>query len=201
MIDEKRLIKECEERLLVGTNVIKMIEEQPKICEWIPLEEKTPENGEHVLLSFANEKQKPLVGIWKADDEGGAFYAPFTDRTYASLGYYATAWMPLSEPYEENTPKKKADITPVIDWIPCSERLPDKSDFYMVCAYNGDTYDYRKNWFYHEDDYGDSEWVGLISYEKVIAWALLPEPYKPKDIKEAPWKNRALGNFMKGANR
>lgn len=65
MIDEKRLIKEREERLLVGTNVIKLIEEQPKICEWIPLEEKTPENGEHVLLSFANEKQNPLVGTWK----------------------------------------------------------------------------------------------------------------------------------------
>lgn len=123
MIDEKRLIKECEERLLVGTNVIKLIEEQPKICEWIPLEEKTPENGEHVLLSFANEKQEPLVGTWKVDDEGGAFYAPFTGRTYASLGYFVSAWMPL------------------------------------------------------------------------------PEPYKPEDIKEAPWKNRALGDFMKGANR
>lgn len=40
---------------------------------WIPLEEKTPENGEHVLLSFANEKQKPLVGIYRADEEGGLF--------------------------------------------------------------------------------------------------------------------------------
>lgn len=123
MIDEKRLIKEREERLLVGTNVIKLIEEQPKICEWIPLEEKTPENGEHVLLSFANEKQNPLVGTWKVDDEGGAFYAPFTGRTYASLGYFTSAWMPL------------------------------------------------------------------------------PEPYKPEDIKETPWKNRILGDFMKGANR
>ena len=44
MIDEKRLIKECEERLLVGTNVIKLIEEHPKICECIPLEETTPKN-------------------------------------------------------------------------------------------------------------------------------------------------------------
>lgn len=201
MIDEKRLIKECEERLLVGTNVIKMIEELPKICEWIPLEEKTPENGEHVLLSFANEKQEPLVGTWKADDEGGTFYAPFTGRTYASLDYFVNAWMPLPEPYEEKASKKKVDVTPVIDWIPCSERLPDKSDFYMICSYNGDTYDYRKNWFYHEDDRGDSEWAGLIHYEKVIAWALLPEPYKPEDIKEAPWKNRTLGDFMKGANR
>lgn len=181
MIDEKRLIKECEERLLVGTNVIKLIEEQPKICEWIPLEEKTPENGEHVLLSFANEKQKPLVGTWKVDDEGGAFYAPFTGRTYASLGYFVNAWMPLPEPYEENASKKKADVTPVIDWIPCSERLPDKSDFYMICSYNGDTYDYRKNWFYHEDDYGDSEWTGLIPCEKVIAWAPLPKPYRLDD--------------------
>lgn len=181
MINEKRLIKECEERLLVGTNVIKLIEEQPKICEWIPLEEKTPENGEHVLLSFANEKQKPLVGTWKVDDEGGAFYAPFTGRTYASLGYFVSAWMPLPEPYEENASKKKVDVIPVIDWIPCSERLPDKSDFYMICSYNGDAYDYRKNWFYHEDDYGDSEWAGLISYEKVIAWAPLPEPYRPDD--------------------
>ena len=54
MIDEKRLIKDCEERLLVGTNVIKMIEEQPKISEWIPIAEKLPEPGEYILLSFEN---------------------------------------------------------------------------------------------------------------------------------------------------
>lgn len=82
---------------------------------------------------------------------------------------------------EDNAPKKKTDVAPVIDWIPCSERLPDKSDFYMVCAYNGDTYDYRKNWFYHEDDYGDSEWTGLIPCEKVIAWVPLPEPYRENE--------------------
>ncbi|MEQ2636645.1 DUF551 domain-containing protein, partial [Anaerobutyricum hallii] len=89
-----------------GTNVIKLIEEQPKICEWIPLEEKTPQNGEHVLLSFANEKQEPLVGTWKVDDEGGAFYAPFTGRTYASLGCFVTAWMPLPEPYRPDDSMK-----------------------------------------------------------------------------------------------
>lgn len=100
------LRKECEERLLVGTNVIKLIEEQPKICEWIPLEEKTPQNGEHVLLSFANEKQEPLVGTWKVDDEGGAFYAPFTGRTYASLGCFVTAWIPLPEPYRPDDSMK-----------------------------------------------------------------------------------------------
>lgn len=71
------------------------------MSKWIPIE-KQPYNGQRVLLSFANEKQKPLVGTWKVDDEGGAFYAPFTGRTYASLGYFVNAWMPLPEPYKES---------------------------------------------------------------------------------------------------
>nr|DAH38336.1 MAG TPA: Protein of unknown function (DUF551) [Caudoviricetes sp.] len=104
---------------------------------------------------------------------------------------------------EKNAPKKKADVAPVIDWIPCSERLPDKSDFYMVCAYNGDTYDYRKNWFYHEDDRGDSEWVGLIPYEKVIAWVPLPEPYRESEntVSLTSWRNKVMNDFMKEVGR
>lgn len=69
--------------------------------KWIPVE-KQPYNGQRVLLSFADEKQGPLVGTWKVDDEGGAFYAPFVDKTYAYLGYFVTAWMPLPEPYRES---------------------------------------------------------------------------------------------------
>ena len=71
------------------------------MSKWIPIE-KQPYNGQRVLLSFANEKQKPLVGTWKVDDEEGPFYAPFTGRTYASLGYFVNAWMPLPEPYKES---------------------------------------------------------------------------------------------------
>lgn len=71
------------------------------MSKWIPVE-RQPYNGQRVLLSFANERQKPLVGTWKVDDEGGAFYAPFTGRTYASLGYFTSAWMPLPEPYRES---------------------------------------------------------------------------------------------------
>jgi len=69
--------------------------------KWMPVE-KQPYNGQRVLLSFADEKQGPLVGTWKVDDEGGAFYAPFVDKTYAYLGYFVTAWMPLPEPYRES---------------------------------------------------------------------------------------------------
>ena len=71
------------------------------MSKWITLEEKTPENGEYVLLSFANEKQKPLVGVWKENETCGVFYAPFTDRTYSSLNYFVNAWMPLPEQYRE----------------------------------------------------------------------------------------------------
>ena len=58
------------------------------MSKWIPVE-RQPYNGQRVLLSFAN----------RADDEGGAFYAPFTGRTYASLGYFVNAWAPLPKPY------------------------------------------------------------------------------------------------------
>ena len=138
MIDEKRLIKECEERLLVGTSVIKLIEEQPKICEWIPLEEKTPENGEHVLLSFANEKQEPLVGTWKVDDEGGAFYAPFTGRTYASLGCFVTAWMPLPEPVSYTHLNKVVSTLemPHEEWLRYRKKGIGGSDAGAICGVN-----------------------------------------------------------------
>jgi len=106
MIDEKRLIKECEERLLVGTNVIKMIEEQPKILEWIPLEKKKPENGARVLLSFKNEGQKPQLGVHREGEED--FYVPFTNHiTYTSLGRVVNAWMSIPEPYTAEKCKKE----------------------------------------------------------------------------------------------
>lgn len=70
-------------------------------------------------------------------------------------------------------------------WIPCSERLPEESDYYMACVYDEevDDYDYRKNWFAHKDDYDtdESEWRELMPFERVTAWMPLPEPYKQND--------------------
>ena len=77
---------------------------------WIPCNRKLPYNGQRVLLSFADEKQGPLVGTWKVDEEGGAFYDPFTGRTYASLCYFVTAWMPLPEPYRESEGTEKQSL-------------------------------------------------------------------------------------------
>ena len=99
MIDEKRLIKECEERLLVGTNVIKMIEEQPKICEWIPIAEKLPEPGEYILLSFENYTLADIGRYEKDEDDSGAFYLGDEDESCASINLFVNAWMPLPKPY------------------------------------------------------------------------------------------------------
>lgn len=66
-------------------------------------------------------------------------------------------------------------------WIPCSECLPDESDYYMACIYDDEVggYDFRKTWFAHVDDYDmdEPEWRELYDFERVTAWQPLPEPY------------------------
>lgn len=42
-----------------------MIEEQPKISEWIPIAEKLPEPGEYILLSFENYTLADIGGTRK----------------------------------------------------------------------------------------------------------------------------------------
>ena len=74
-----------------------------------------------------------------------------------------------------------SDIMDLIDsveqhWIPCSERLPDKTDDYL-CSYNGcavvDICEYdpdRNEWGFFYDG-------GWKVVSNVIAWMPLPEPY------------------------
>ena len=59
-------------------------------------------------------------------------------------------------------------------WIPCSERLPSDSDYYLVTDAYGDM---SAIWFAHEKDYyGESEW--RETEDEILAWMPLPEPYK-----------------------
>lgn len=78
---------------------------------------------------------------------------------------------------------EKIEQQPQADkWIPCSERLPSESNYYMACIYDEDVddFDFRKTWFAHVDDYDmeESEWRELYGFEEVIAWKPLPTPYK-----------------------
>ena len=66
--------------------------------EWIPVEERLPENDKYILLSFENFSI-PAVGRYEADEEGGAFYVGDDDGNCSSYGLFVNAWMPMIEPY------------------------------------------------------------------------------------------------------
>lgn len=72
-----------------------------------------------------------------------------------------------------------------IRWIPCSERLPETSGYYLACVYDSDVddFDFRKNWFAHKDDYDmdESEWRELQPFEVVTGWMPLPKPYRESE--------------------
>ena len=61
------------------------------------------------------------------------------------------------------------------EWIPCSERLPDKAGFYVVTKRqrSGEIQvalgSYRPLF---------NEWSGNGNFKDVLAWLPLPEPYK-----------------------
>ena len=59
------------------------------------------------------------------------------------------------------------------DWIPCSERLPDKSGEYLVTDNGWPITTVDVGEFFCEN--GVSEWVSL---DHVVAWKPLPEPYR-----------------------
>lgn len=72
--------------------------------EWIPVEERLPEDDNYILLSFENISL-PLVGRYEAgSDGGGAFYLGDCDEgdTCLSENLFVNAWMPLPEPYQGN---------------------------------------------------------------------------------------------------
>lgn len=62
---------------------------------WIPIEEKLPENDNYILLSFSNYSL-PEVGRY----EDGAFYAGDDEDPLIKYNIIVNAWMPLPKCYE-----------------------------------------------------------------------------------------------------
>ena len=84
-------------------------EEQNKIVEklkkavnpWIPITERLPETDEYILISFSNYTL-PDIGRYEIDAEGnGTFYPGDEAMSYASMGIFVNAWMPLPQPWKE----------------------------------------------------------------------------------------------------
>lgn len=66
--------------------------------DWIPCDERYPDTDDYILLSFENFSI-PIIGRYKEDAEGGAFYAGNEDETLVSHGLIVNAWRRLPEPY------------------------------------------------------------------------------------------------------
>lgn len=65
---------------------------------WIDINDRLPDPGEYVLVSFENSTL-PDIGRYETDSDGGAFYPGDEDTSYASFGIFANAWMPLPKVY------------------------------------------------------------------------------------------------------
>lgn len=65
---------------------------------WIPVEEKVPDSGIYIFLSFTNFTL-PMIGRYEKDSDGGAFYIGDEEETCVSQDLYVNAWRPLPEPY------------------------------------------------------------------------------------------------------
>ena len=61
------------------------------------------------------------------------------------------------------------------EWIPCSERLPDKKDHYLMTVISRGKIRTFVGLFM--EDIGDFE-MFRYSFGEVLAWMPLPEPYK-----------------------
>ena len=122
MIDEKKLIEDIEKEIefamkcnmpamVAGMRQIaSIIENQPKIGEWIPAYEP-PRNNNYILLSFENFSL-PMVGRYEDSEDGGAYYLGDCDEADTCIAneLFVNAWMPLSKPYrpeKENNPEWK----------------------------------------------------------------------------------------------
>lgn len=82
----------------------KELAEEKKKNRWIPADNppKTSEDGEsdYILLSFDNFPL-PCVGIYRQDEEGGAYYIDTGEESLAGIGIFVNAWRPLPERYRE----------------------------------------------------------------------------------------------------
>lgn len=75
---------------------------------WREINEELPNPGEYVLVSFENEEVTlPDIATYEVDKQGnGAFYPSDCEATYASVGVFVNAWMPLPKPYKREEEKQ-----------------------------------------------------------------------------------------------
>lgn len=88
-----------EERAREGQKIVTKF--RLKNCDngWIPAD-NPPEDDSYILLSFSNVSV-PLIGRYKEEDGGGAYYIGDEGKSCVSQDMFVNAWQPLPKPYRE----------------------------------------------------------------------------------------------------
>ena len=104
LIDEKKLIEDINKTLettsisFQNTEIIlNIIKSQPKVGEWIPVEERLPKQWEPVLVTYINVFNEFLCDDCAMINENGNWIWCF-DESLVEL--QIIAWQPLPKPYE-----------------------------------------------------------------------------------------------------
>lgn len=114
MIDEKKLISHIEKQYREwgeeydAMQILGDIEDFPKVDGWIPVEERLPDFGEIVFVTYIGlNSNKEFSGRMAFLNYNGDWYWN-SDRYIAEIvRVKITAWMPLPEPYAKGAKKNE----------------------------------------------------------------------------------------------
>ena len=101
---------------------------------------------------------------------------------------YMSGWNDAIDSIVENAPTVDAKPIKHGEWIPCSERLPDKEGSYL-CTVGAD-YRNPREMIYAPNNFSDNEntWKCPDGYYVfnwfVIAWMPIPKPFKENEVEE-----------------
>lgn len=84
-------------------SILKMIDEQPKVNEWIPVEKSLPKHKEEKTYKMqltTLENGDVTLGVYREDDKEWLTRMSQGEMYYTN-NHKVVAWQPLPKPYEE----------------------------------------------------------------------------------------------------
>lgn len=94
---------------------------------------------------------------------------------YEDTGITPDQFQVINEEYQKMA-KELAELRQQNRWIPVSERLPDYNEEVLIT--NGKYVTIDERYFLENTEDGEAYTWDINGWDDVVAWMLLPEPYK-----------------------